>query len=90
MENFRIEVDDHIELLPPVPEYAKPLYEILNSQRTYLGHWLPWAKNTKGTSDLRKFLNESMLFNTGGQRFTTFIFYKGEIAGSIGFVRIDK
>lgn len=90
MEEFKLKVDKYTELLPPRKAYAEPIYLIVEKQRAYLGNWLPWANLTKSPDDIRKFLKESALYNKGGQRFTTFIFHKGKIAGSIGFVKIDK
>ncbi|MFK7936977.1 MAG: GNAT family N-acetyltransferase [Saprospiraceae bacterium] len=74
----------------PEREWAKTIYQIIDEQRDYLGEWLPWVERTTSLQYIRTFLRESILFNAGGQRFTTFIFYENQLVGSIGFVRVDK
>lgn len=83
-------VDSEIVLRTPQQRWAQIIYEIINQQRNYLAEWLPWVDKTTSEQYIRTFLRESILFNGGGQRFTTFIFYKRQIVGSIGFVRIVK
>jgi len=83
-------VDDKIELRLPEEKYASELYNIINTQRTYLGKWLPWVEHTSAEEDSRKFLKDARLFNRGGQKLITLIFYKKQLAGTVGFVYISK
>jgi len=85
-----LKVDDQIALYLPKPEWAEPIFELIDSQRTYLREWLPWVDPTKSPNDTRIFLRDSMRFNRGGQRLTTFVFYEQELAGSLGFVHFNK
>lgn len=90
MANNIIIVNDDIRLELPKDKWAKKIYNIVDEQRAYLREWLPWVDKTTSISYIRTFLRESILFNRGGQRFTTFIFYKEELVGSISYVRINK
>lgn len=83
-------VNAQVVLRPPQQQWAKGIYQIIDHQREYLGKWLPWVDKTTSVEHIRTFLRESILFNAGGQRLTTFIFYKDRLVGSIGFVRLDK
>ena len=83
-------VDEKIELRLPDEKYATELYNIVNTQRVYLGEWLPWVSHTKEVTDSRNFLKESSLFNRGGQKLITLVFYEKKIAGSVALVSIAK
>lgn len=85
-----IVVNDDIILRLPQDKWAKKIYAIVDSQREYLRQWLPWVDRTTSIHYIKTFLRESILFNKGGQRFTTFIFHNNELVGSISFVRINK
>ena len=83
-------VDDDISLQPPSDRLAAAVFGIVDTQREYLREWLPWVDKTTSVNYIRTFLRESSLFNRGGQRLTTFIFYQRQLVGSISFVRINK
>ena len=83
-------VDEKIELRLPDIKYAAEFFHIINTQRSYLGQWLPWVEYTTEEEDSRKFLKEARLFNQGGQKLTTLIFYEKKVAGSLSLVYISK
>jgi ribosomal-protein-serine acetyltransferase len=83
-------INKNLELRLPEKESAKTLFQIVENQREYLGKWLPWVEKNKVEKDSLDFLRSSILFNNGGQKLTTFIFYKNELVGSVAFVKIDK
>jgi len=85
-----LKVNDRINLHLPRPELAKDMYQAVDAQRDYLAQWLPWAKHTKAIDYTLKYIQEAMETNKDGSKLTTFIYDDKEIAGSIGFVRIDK
>ena len=90
MKKKTLVVDEKIELRLPDAKYATDLYNIINTQRDYLGKWLPWVPQTNQLEDTQKFLKEARLFNKGGQKLTTLIFYEKKIAGSVSLVYISK
>ncbi len=65
------------------------MFRIVDTQRDYLGRWLPWVAHTHSVIPLRQYIRESMRFNSGGQRLTWFIWYDDRIVGSVGLVRVD-
>ncbi|MDC3210564.1 GNAT family N-acetyltransferase [Saprospiraceae bacterium] len=83
-------INKNLELRLPEKEFAKTLFQIIEDQREYLGKWLPWVEKNKIEKDSLEFLKSSILFNNGGQKLTTFIFFNQELVGSIAFVKIDK
>lgn len=85
-----LKVNEHTSLHLPQPRLAEAIFEVIDTQRPYLREWLPWVDVTESVENLKRFLKESSAFNQGGQRLTTFIMHKEEIAGSVGFVKFDK
>ena len=83
-------INKNLELRLPEKEFAQTLFQIVENQRTYLEKWLPWVEKTTCEKDSLKFLKSSILFNNGGQKLTTFIFYEKKLVGSVAFVKIDK
>lgn len=83
-------ISNDLELHLPETDFAQALFQIVDNQREYLGKWLPWVEKTKDEKDSLEFLKSSILFNIGGQKLTTFIFYKKSLTGSIAFVNINK
>lgn len=90
METALLRVDECTELHPPSIELAEPLFRLINSQRAYLRHWLEWVDGAHGYEDIRKMVQDAMRFRAGGQRCTFIVLFRGEVAGSAGFVRIDR
>ncbi len=83
-------INDQLELRLPEKEFAKTLFQIIENQREYLGKWLPWVEKNREEKNSLDFLRSSILFNNGGQKLTTFIFYEKKLVGSVAFVKIDK
>lgn len=83
-------MDESTELHPPGVELAEPLFQLICAQRAYLRHWLEWVDGANGYEDIRRMMLDSMRFRAGGQRCTFIIMFKGEVAGAVGFVRIDR
>ncbi len=85
-----LKVSDKIELRLPEAGFADTLFDLIDAQRPYLRRWLSWVDKTDSSQDVKEFLKTSRMFNTGGQKLTTFIFYENKIAGSVGFEKINK
>ena len=85
-----LKVDESICLHLPETKMAQEIFQLIDQQREYLGEWLVWVEKTKTVKDTLTFLKEAGIFNRGGQRLITFIKYKDQIVGSVGFVKLDK
>ena len=90
MEAAILRVDEFTELHPPGVELAGPLFRLIDAQRHYLRHWLEWVDGASGYDDMRKMILDAIRYRAGGQRCTFIIVFQGEVAGSVGFVRIDR
>ena len=90
MKGKSLFINKNLELRLPEKEFAHTLFQLVEIQREYLGKWLPWVEKTQYEKDSLAFLKSSILFNNGGQKLTTFIFYDKKLVGSVAFVKIDK
>ena len=90
MKNKTLIVDEYTHLCFPTLEYTKELFQIITTQRSYLEQYLPWVENIQKEWHARGFLKEAMLLNKGGQRLTTLVIYKGQLAGAVSFVKIEN
>ncbi|MEM9887071.1 MAG: GNAT family protein [Bacteroidota bacterium] len=83
-------IDENTSLHFPRYEFAEAIFEAVAANRAYLGKWLIWVEHTKEVKHTYNFIGESLKYLEGGQRLPTIIFHQNAVAGSIGFVRIDK
>jgi ribosomal-protein-serine acetyltransferase len=90
MKQAIIKVDKELELRLPSLEHAEELFSILNINRSRLEPWLPWVERMQEKKDVFRFLQESMAFNQGGQKFISFVFLQNKLVGSLGLMRIDR
>jgi ribosomal-protein-serine acetyltransferase len=87
MFEFIIDTDVKLKLLDTI--HAGELYELTDSCRSYLRQWLPWVDGTKGVEDMRAFIEMTKKQFGSNDGFQAGIWYKGNIAGVIGFHRIN-
>lgn len=90
MKGKTLFINEKIDLRLPELEFAESVFDILKLQRKYLEEWLPWANQTNTIEDCRKHIKNYKLFNIGGQKLMTFIFFDQNLVGSIGLVKIFK
>lgn len=85
-----IKVDTKIELKQIEQSDSKAIFETIDSQREYLGKWLPFVEFTKEVSDTDKFIHS--IVNAPEDRFE-YVFViriQNEFIGLIGFKDTDK
>ncbi|MDQ2178941.1 GNAT family N-acetyltransferase [Marinifilum sp. D714] len=85
-----IKVDTEIELKQLEQSDSKAIFEMIDSQREYLGKWLPFVEFTKEVSDTDKFVSSAV--NAPEERFE-YVFViriQNEFIGLIGFKDTDK
>lgn len=85
-----IKVDAEIELQQLVLSDSRAIFELISSQREYLGKWLPFVEYTKVITDTESFVGA--VVNAPPDRFEyVFTIRKGgEVVGLIGFKDSDK
>ena len=65
------------------------IFHTIDSQREYLGKWLPFVENTKELAYTRNFIRSVLDTPAETRDFTFVIHYNGEFAGLIGFKSTD-
>ncbi len=87
---MRIRVNEHIVLKELSRGDVADIFHTINTQRSYLGAWLPFVAYTKELTDTEAFV-ESVLHAPDKKREYVFVIrYDGEFAGIIGFKDTDK
>lgn len=87
---MKIEVSDSIILREIELEDSANIFQTIDTQRDYLGRWLPFVELTK-SEDFSRIFIQSILDSPFEDREHTFaILYDGGFAGVIGFRGTDK
>jgi ribosomal-protein-serine acetyltransferase len=69
---------------------SKDIFETIDSQREYLGNWLPFVDFTKKIEDTERFIQTIINLPTKNFEHVFVIHFNGEFAGLIGFKGTDK
>ena len=80
--------DTHLALT--VHSFAAELFTLTNQNREYLKRWLPWLDAVTEVNDTRNFINEQLERFAKGEALHVSIFYRGNLAGVLGFNQIDQ
>ena len=68
---------------------APDMFNLINSQRNYLGRWLPFVENTRDENDSRSFIQSVINAPTDRKEHIFAIISEGTFAGIIGFKGTD-
>lgn len=82
---FAIKVDNEIELGLLEERHAQALFDLTERNREHIGEWLPWVEDVKSAEDTRSFIKGALKQFSENDGFQAGIFYKGELAGCIGY-----
>ena len=82
---FTIKVDDEIELGLFEERHAQALFELTDRNREHLREWLPWVDSTTSVEDSLSFIRVSLEAFSYNNGFPVGIWYKGQLAGCIGY-----
>jgi len=82
---FEFVVDEEVKLKLLDTIYADQLHELIDSCRPYLKEWLPWVDGTKSVEDTKSFIEMTKKQFASNNGFQAGIWYKGNMAGVIGF-----
>ncbi len=82
-------VDDHTTLEMVEMRDADEIFALVEVSRMYLREWLPWVDAASSVEDSKAFARASHKQYADGDGFQCCIRYRGEIAGIIGFSRVD-
>ena len=86
---FRFRIDDDTELRLLENRHAEELFALTDQNREHLRRWLPWLDNNRSLEDTRAFIAKSLIQYANNKGFPTGIWFKGALAGVIGYNTID-
>ena len=86
---FRFRIDDDTELRLLENRHAEELFALTDQNREHLRRWLPWLDNNRSLEDTRAFIAKSLIQYANNRGFPTGIWFKGALAGVIGYNTID-
>ncbi|WP_047984390.1 GNAT family N-acetyltransferase [Ornithinibacillus californiensis] len=86
---FSFEVDEEITLRLLDEADAPELFYLIDHSRDYLREWLAWIDDTKTVVDSKKFIKASMKLFEERIGLNLGIFFKGKLAGIVGFNSFD-
>lgn len=82
-------INGSLELRPLERGDAADIFRIMDTQREYLGEWLPFVPKTTELADSQEFVDGAVRDASSGYSYTYTIRSNGELAGIIGFKEID-
>ncbi|MDT5293131.1 MAG: ribosomal-protein-serine acetyltransferase [Acidobacteriota bacterium] len=82
-------IDEELELRPVDERYAEDLTALVRRDLAHLKPWMPWATERYRVEDAREFIRRNLRQYAEDQGFATLIFFRGRVAGSIGYNNID-
>jgi ribosomal-protein-serine acetyltransferase len=85
-----IEVDKEIKLTQLEQSDAKDIFETIDSQREYLGRWLPFVALTREISDSKQFVDSVVNAPEGRAEYVFAIKKNNQFVGLIGFKDTDR
>ena len=83
----KINADLHLSLT--VPSYAREIFSLTDTNRAFLRNWMPWLDDVNRIEHTEDFIKKQLDFFANGLALHLTIFYKNQMAGCIGFNRID-
>jgi ribosomal-protein-serine acetyltransferase len=88
-QNVTIRIDDDTELRLFQPDDAEELFHLTDSNRAHLRQWLPWVDSNQSIHDTRRFIQTVVEQFKANEGFQCGIWYQRQLAGVIGFHKID-
>ena len=85
-----IQIDDRTMLRRIRLSDAEGMYKLIDSQRDYLGRWLPFIPFTQSADDSRAFIESVLAEPEENGNFVFAILVDGEFAGTIGLKSTDR
>jgi ribosomal-protein-serine acetyltransferase len=86
---FTFAVDQELQLLLLESRHAQPLFELVDRNRVSLREWLPWVDTTTTEEHVKQFIVSGLQQFAGNKGFQCAIYYRGQLAGTIGLHTID-
>lgn len=84
-----IRLDEDTELRIYEERHAREVAQLVDENRAYLRQWLPWVDNSRSVEDSKAFIQNSLQQFAHNEGFQMGVWYKGKLAGGIGYHPID-
>ncbi len=88
-KSFRLKVDDNSDLELLNESHADELFNLIESNREYLKEWLPWLDNNRYLQNTIDFIRITQIQYERNETIQFALLHKEQIAGIVGFHRID-
>jgi ribosomal-protein-serine acetyltransferase len=85
---FSYQIDDELSLALPSSSMAQELFELTDKNREHLALWLSWVEANKTVQDSANFINHSLQGFADNKSMSLIVIWKGQIAGTVGFISI--
>ena len=82
-------VDDELFLRIVQDEDAEPLFNLMHANREHLRRWLPWVDANSSVEHTRMFIKNTKEQRRSNLGFQAGIWFRGTLAGVIGYHPID-
>lgn len=86
---FKYYIDKNLVIKLLETHHSKPMFNLIDSNRTYLKKWLPWVDNVKNYEDCINFIKTSKKHFIENNGFQSGIWYKQKLVGIIGYHKIN-
>jgi ribosomal-protein-serine acetyltransferase len=86
---FYREIESNLKIGLSIPQFAEEMFALTDRNREYLKAWLPWLDKVQKVEDTSEFLQLQLKRFGEGEALHLSIFYKGKIAGVLGYNRLD-
>lgn len=86
---FCYKIDNDTELRLLEDRYTETAYALIDRNREHLRAWMPWAKPGYSLEDCRAYIKQNLQRLADNNGFDVAIFYRGEMAGQIGYNHMD-
>lgn len=89
-ESIQLKVNEDIILRQVQMSDAQAIFTTINTQRDYLGKWLPFVEYTKTLADSEMFINAVLKESNYVENYVFVILYNNNFVGLIGFKGTDS
>ena len=89
-KSFQANVSQDIELVLVQDTFVPVYVRLAEKDFDYLSEWLEWPRFCVTEAEFEKFVSESIAGFEAGESMSCAIKYKGTIAGTAGFNKIDR
>ena len=87
---FKAIIDSNTFLSILEPRHAEELFHLIDYNRDSIGKWLAFPASTTEVHHTKTFIEKSLHRFTSANGYWAGIWYRGKLAGSIGYLYIDR